>query len=107
MSVRDIPASNTGGNFDVSVQVANEDPRLRSGFTAQMIFLGGVKKNVLILPRVAIFLKDGKHIVYVKKGNGYEQREVKSRARTKAEQPLKESTKAKQSQWLIPPRRAK
>ncbi len=32
---------------------------------------------MLYLPRVAIFLKDGKRIVYVKKGNGYEQREVK------------------------------
>ncbi len=84
MSVREFLTSNTGGNFDVSVQVANEDPRLRSGFTAQMIFLGGVKKNVLILPRVAIFLKDGKHIVYVKKGNGYEQREVKIKSQNES-----------------------
>ncbi len=76
MSVRQFFAANTSGNFDVSIQLANEDPRLRSGFTAQIIFLGGVKKNVLYLPRVAIFQKDGKHIVYVKKGNGYEQREV-------------------------------
>jgi HlyD family secretion protein len=76
MSVRHFFTANTNGNFDVSIQLANEDPRLRSGFTAQIVFLGGVKKNVLYLPRVAIFLKDGKHIVYVKKGNGYEQREV-------------------------------
>jgi len=32
---------------------------------------------VLYLPRQALFLKDGKRIAYVKKGNGYEQREVK------------------------------
>jgi HlyD family secretion protein len=77
MTVRQFFTANSSGNFDVSIQLANQDPRLRSGFTAQIVFLGGVKKDVLYLPRVAIFLKDGKHIVYVKKGNGYEQREVK------------------------------
>ncbi len=77
MTVRQFFTANTSGNFDVSIQLANEDPRLRSGFTAQIVFFGGAKKNVLYLPRVAIFLKDGKRIVYVKKGNGYEQREVK------------------------------
>jgi HlyD family secretion protein len=77
MSVRDFFTSNTNGTFDVSIQLANEDPRLRSGFSAQIVFLGGSKKNVLYLPRQALFLKDGKRIVYVKKANGYEQREVK------------------------------
>jgi multidrug efflux pump subunit AcrA (membrane-fusion protein) len=77
MSVRQFFSSNTNGNFEVGIQLANEDPRLRSGFTAQIVFLGGVKKNVLYLPRQALFLKDGKRIVYIKKGNGYEQREVK------------------------------
>jgi len=77
MTVRQFFSSNTSGNFDASIQLANQDPRLRSGFTAQIVFLGGVKKDVLYLPRVAIFLKDGKRIIYVKKGNGYEQREVK------------------------------
>lgn len=77
MTVRQFFSANTSGNFDVSIQLDKQDPRLRSGFTAQIVFLGGVKKDVLYLPRVAIFLKDGKRIVYVKKGNGYDQREVK------------------------------
>lgn len=77
MSVRQFFSSNTNGNFDVSIQLNDSDPRLRSGFTAQIVFRGGVKKNVLYIPRQAMFLKDGKRIVYVKKGNGYEQREVK------------------------------
>ncbi|MGB7548314.1 MAG: HlyD family efflux transporter periplasmic adaptor subunit [Terracidiphilus sp.] len=77
MSVRQFFSSNTNGTFEVSVQLAHEDPRLRSGFTARIVFLGGAKKNVLYLPRLAIFLKDGKRIVYVKKGNGYAQREVR------------------------------
>jgi multidrug efflux pump subunit AcrA (membrane-fusion protein) len=77
MSVRQIFSNNGGGNFEVSIQLADADSRLRSGFTAQIVFLGGIKKNVIYLPRQALFLKDGKRIVYVKKGNGYEQREVK------------------------------
>jgi HlyD family secretion protein len=76
-SVRQFFSSNTSGNFEVAIQLAGADPRLRSGFTAQIVFNGGTKKNVLYLPREAIFLKDGKRIVYVKKGNGYEQREIK------------------------------
>ncbi len=58
------------------MKLAEEDPRLKSGFTAEIVFLGGSKANVVYLPRLAIFLKDGKRIVYVKKGNGYEQHEV-------------------------------
>lgn len=77
MSVRQFFSNNTNGNFEVSIQLADSDQRLRSGFTANLVFLGGDKKNVLYLPRQALFLKDGKRIVYVKKGNGYEQREVK------------------------------
>ena len=76
-SVRGFFSSNTNGTFEVAIQLADADPRLRSGFTAQIVFLGGTKKNVLYLPNQALFLKDGKRIVYVKKGNGYEQREVK------------------------------
>ena len=77
MSMQQFFSNNTGGNFEVSIQLADADARLRSGFTAQIVFLGGAKQNVLYLPRQALFLKDGKRIVYVKKGNGYEQREVK------------------------------
>jgi HlyD family secretion protein len=77
MSVRQFFSNNTNGNFEVSIKLAEEDSRLRSGFTAQIIFLGGNKRNVLYLPRQALLLKDGKRIAYVKKGSGYDQREVK------------------------------
>ena len=76
-SVRGFFSASASGTFEVAIQLADADPRLRSGFTAQIVFNGGTKKNVLYLPREAIFVKDGKRIVYVKKGNGYEQREVK------------------------------
>ncbi len=38
--------------------------------------LGDERKNILYLPRQALFLKDGKRVVYVKSGNGFEQRDV-------------------------------
>jgi multidrug resistance efflux pump len=76
MSVRGIFSNSTNGTFDVSVQLATQDVKFRSGLTAQIVFLGAHKQKVLYLPRLAVFVKDGKRIVYVKKGNGYEQREV-------------------------------
>ena len=77
MSMRQFFSSNSGGNFEVGIQLAQEDPRLRSGLTAQIVFMGASKKNVLWVPRQAVFLKDGKRIAYAKKGSGYDQREVK------------------------------
>jgi HlyD family secretion protein len=77
MAMRQFFDSNTQGGFDVSIQLTGTDPRLRSGFTAQVVFLGIKQKNVLYIPRQAVFLKDGKSIVYVRKVGGYDQREVK------------------------------
>jgi len=69
--------ANAGGTFDASIQITDMDARLRPGLTAQILFLGDHKKNVLYLPRQALFMKDGKRIVYVSKDGGYEQREIK------------------------------
>jgi HlyD family secretion protein len=77
MSMRQFWEAGLGGKFDVSIQLSNADSRLRPGLTAQIVILGEEKKNVLYVPRQALFLKDGKRVVYVKKGNGFEQREVK------------------------------
>jgi multidrug efflux pump subunit AcrA (membrane-fusion protein) len=77
MSTQQFFSSNTGGKFEVAIGLTDPDARLRSGFTAQLLFKGGTRSNVIYLPRQALFMKDGKRIVYVKKGNGYEQREVK------------------------------
>jgi HlyD family secretion protein len=76
MSVRQFFSGNSNGSFEVSIQLAEQDPRFRSGFSAQIVFDGTSEKNVLYLPRQALFLKDGKRVVYVRKGNGYEQREI-------------------------------
>lgn len=76
MSMRQFFEAASGGSFDVTIQLAENDPALRSGFTAEILFLGETRKNVLYIPRQALFIKDGKRIVYVKKGGGFEQREI-------------------------------
>jgi len=77
MTTRQFFDDDAGGSFDVSVQLSNMDSKLRSGFTAQIVFLGSSKKNVLYIPRQALFLKEGKRIVFVKDGSRYDQLEVK------------------------------
>jgi len=77
MSTRQFWEANQGGMFDVSIQLPHADPRLRPGLTAQVVIRGDEKKNVLYIPRQALFLKEGKRIAYVKNGNGFEAHEVK------------------------------
>jgi len=77
MSTANFWEDNTGGKFDVSIQLSISDSRLRPGLTAQVVILGDKRSNVLSVPRQALFLKDGKRVVYVKNGSAFEQREVK------------------------------
>lgn len=68
-------SSNDG--VEVTMDLSDADPHLHSGFSAQVLFRGDKKKNVLYLPRQALFMKDGKRFVYVDTGKGYEQRPIK------------------------------
>jgi len=77
MSTRQFWEENLGGQFDVTIQLPNADSRLRPGLTARVVIRGDEQKNVLYVPRQALFLKDGKRVVYVKNGSGFESREVK------------------------------
>ena len=63
--------------FDVSVQLTDPDPRLRPGVTAQVVIVGDKKANVFYIPRLALFQKDGKQIVYLKNSRSYDQRQIK------------------------------
>ncbi len=76
MSAPSIFGGDTGGTFDVTITLTKIDKRLHAGFSAKMVFVGDQKKNVLYMPRQAVFLKDGKRIVYVKHGNSYDQQIV-------------------------------
>jgi HlyD family secretion protein len=76
MSTANIFEGDAGGSFEITIQLAAPVATLHSGFTAQLLFIGDQKKNVLYLPRQAVFMKDGKRIVYVKQGSNYEPRTV-------------------------------
>jgi hypothetical protein len=77
MSTRQFWEANTEGRFEITIRLSTEDLSLRPGLTANIVIFGEKKKNVFYVPRQAIFLKDGKHVVYVKNGKGFEQRDIK------------------------------
>lgn len=70
----------SGTKFEVSVKLTGVDSRMRPGMTAQVFINGDTQKNVLYIPRQALFLKDGKRIVYMRNGNNFDPREVKVQA---------------------------
>jgi HlyD family secretion protein len=84
MSTREFFEDNAGGTFDVTMQLSDADAPLHSGMTAQLLFLGDTRKSVFYVPRQALFLKDGKHIVYLKSGKGYEQKEIEIKDETES-----------------------
>ncbi len=56
----------TTTKFEVSVTLASADPRMRPGLTAHVSINSDPRKNVLYVPRQALFLKDNKRVVYVR-----------------------------------------
>ncbi|HET8823542.1 MAG TPA: HlyD family efflux transporter periplasmic adaptor subunit [Terriglobales bacterium] len=68
-------ASNS--KFDISIQLSDGGSALRPGLTAQIVILGAKNASTLYVPRLAIFQKDGKQTVYLKKASGFEQLQVK------------------------------
>lgn len=68
------------GSFEVSVTLASIDPQMRPGLTAHVFINGDAKRNVVYVPRTALFLKDNKRIVYVRHGSTFDAREVKIQA---------------------------
>ncbi len=89
MSTREFFEDDAGGTFDVTMQLSDADAPLHSGMTAQLLFLGDTKRDVFYLPRQAVFLKDGKHIVYLKSGKGYEQKEIEIKDETESRAVIK------------------
>jgi HlyD family secretion protein len=69
---------------DFTVRLDHLDPRLRPGFSAQLVVLGKQLQNVLSIPREAVFDLTSTPKVYVKSGSGFEPRNVKIRYLTDA-----------------------
>lgn len=74
--------SDSKRQFDGTFQLDRVDPRLRPGMSAQVDIIGQQLKNVLYVPRQAVFEKEGRPVVYVKEGDRLALREVKVRYRT-------------------------
>jgi len=88
-------SESTGKKFDASFTLDRADPRLRPGLTAEITILGDPMKDVLLLPRQALFEKDGKPVAYIKTGSTFEAKEVKIARRTESRvaiEGLKEGT---------------
>jgi HlyD family secretion protein/macrolide-specific efflux system membrane fusion protein len=66
--------------FDVTLELTGADGRLRPGTTVRVVVEGPNVENVLLLPRQALFEREGKPIVYVRStgpGGRFEAKDVK------------------------------
>lgn len=64
---------NAGSKYDISIQLTDPDPRLLPGLTAQVVIVGQKKASALYIPRQALFQKEGKQTVFLKKGTSFKQ----------------------------------
>ena len=72
--------------FEVTLELPDPDPRMRPGTSVRVTVEGETLENVLLLPRQALFERDGKPIVYVRgAGTAFEPREVKVVHRTESQ----------------------
>ncbi len=97
LAARQFFFGDAGRKFDVSVAIEHPGPELRSGLSADLAIRAGQAKNVLYLPREAIFDKDGNRVVYVKDGDAFLPRTVKVSTQNEAfaaVEGLKEGTEA-------------
>jgi HlyD family secretion protein len=78
------PTATVSRLFDVTFQFDSQDPRLKAGSSAKVFIPGKALQNVLHVPRQAVIEKAGKTHVFVRNGDGFEQREVKVVQRTES-----------------------
>jgi len=73
--------------FDVTLEMANPDPRLRPGTTVRVLVDGGNVDKVLIVPRQALFEVEGKTTLYVRAGgvDAFSPRQIKVLHRTESQ----------------------
>jgi HlyD family secretion protein len=63
--------------FDASIELTKADERVRPGMSAEILIRGAEVKDRLLLPRQAVFERDGKLTVYVRAAAGFEAREAR------------------------------
>jgi hypothetical protein len=70
----------TSSKFEVTVKLSSTDPRMRPGLTAHIFINGDPRKDVLYVPRQALFLKEDKRVLFVRSGSDFEPHDVKINA---------------------------
>ena len=73
-------SSESSQKFAATFDLARPEPHLRPGFTAQLTILSGLVQSALLIPRQAVFVKEGKPVVYVKSGNNFAARQIHIKA---------------------------
>jgi multidrug resistance efflux pump len=68
--------------FDVAFNILNQAAPARPGISAEIIVRGTQLKDQLYLPGQCLFEKDGKPVIYVKRGDHFEATEPKIKLRT-------------------------
>lgn len=76
------PTQGPTREFEVVFALDEVPEVLRPGLTGEITIAGEPLKNVLYVPRQALFERDGKPVVFVKDGSGFKAQEVKVVART-------------------------
>jgi HlyD family secretion protein len=71
-------------SFDVTLELDKPDPRLRPGTSVKVVVPGQKVDNVLLVPRQAVFEKEGKPIVYESTATGFEPKPIKVLHRTES-----------------------
>ena len=73
-------SSDSSQKFSATFELDQPEPRLRPGLTAQLTIMSGAIQGALLVPRQAIFVKEGKPAVYVKTAGGFVKQEIHIRA---------------------------
>jgi multidrug efflux pump subunit AcrA (membrane-fusion protein) len=79
-STRRFWENDTSTKFEVTITLATTDARMRPGLTAHILINGDPRKDVLYVPRQALFLKEDKRVLFVHSGSNFEPHEVKIKA---------------------------
>ena len=84
MNSRQFWEDDTSAKFEVTIKLSGTDPRMRPGLTAHIFINSDPRKDVLYVPRQALYLKENKRIVYVRSGSTFEPHEVKIQAQNES-----------------------
>lgn len=76
--------SDSRRKFDATLQLARPDDRLRAGLTGDVVISGQQLTGVLYVSRQALFEKDGKPVVYARRGGGFDPKPVKVKYRSES-----------------------